>query len=126
MTRRKHILVINDNTRLLKQLERYLLTDGYKVTITESGKEGVRLLKKKEFNLILIDFHLDKDKNKTAEFFIPKLKAIDSSIPIILMSAIEENVCISDFNVIDFIYIDDFFWGEFSNRIKNYINIEIN
>ncbi|MFX0134939.1 MAG: response regulator [Candidatus Hodarchaeota archaeon] len=121
MNKKERILVINDNNRLLKQLVRYLSYKGYDIEGTEFGKEGVNLFRKKKFNLVIIDYHLENDKHKTAEFFIHKMKAINSSIPIIVMSATEENLIASDLNASDFIYLDleKNFAEEISNCIEN-------
>ena len=119
MNKKERILVINDNIRLLKQLVRHLSAKGYDIEDTKFGKIGVKLFKKKKFDLILIDYHLERDEYKTANFFIPKFKSINSSIPIVVMSATEENLSASDLNVSDFIYLDDNFWEEIPNCIEN-------
>lgn len=121
MKKNGRILIINDNIRLLKQLVRHLSDEGYDVESTEFGKKGVNLFKKKKFDLVLIDYHLERDKHKTANFFIPKMKFINSSIRIVVMSATEENLSASDLSASDFIYLDleKDFGKEISNCIEN-------
>ena len=49
------IMVIDDEERLLLALKRYLVTQGFKVVVCESGKTALRKLDNEKIDLIVID-----------------------------------------------------------------------
>ena len=120
MKTKKHILVINDEPALLEQLQRLLLGSGYTVTTTLYGNEGFELIRNCDFDLILLDYYLDKEKDgqKTALSYIHKIKKINSTIPIILMSANAINLSPESLGVSDVILVNSSFWGNISNLIR--------
>lgn len=54
----KSILVIDDETIIRLSCERTLIPEGYKVKSVLSGKEGLELLEKEPFDLILLDIKM--------------------------------------------------------------------
>ncbi len=54
------ILIIDDEKITLKNLEYVLKKDGYEVTSTMSGPNGLRLLQEKEFDVVLTDLKMEK------------------------------------------------------------------
>ena len=58
MTDLPHILVVDDETDMSWVLENTLKNEGYRITSTEHGKEGLRLAKDENFKIALIDAKL--------------------------------------------------------------------
>lgn len=57
---RSRILIIDDEKITLKNLEYVLKKEGYEVTSTMSGPNGLRLLQEKEFDVVLTDLKMEK------------------------------------------------------------------
>jgi DNA-binding response OmpR family regulator len=57
-SRKKSILVIDDDERVLMALECFLETEGYETNTAWSGHEGMELLRSRKFDLVLVDDHL--------------------------------------------------------------------
>ena len=49
------VLLIDDNTEITELFETTLTAKGYSVKITNDGREGLELIKKKESDLVLLD-----------------------------------------------------------------------
>jgi len=101
MNNRKSILVVNDEEDMLTHIERWLLMAGFTVKCTITAEKGLQLFKEAQFDLVLMDFNLKKERNgsKTAKLFIPMFKKINPLIPIIIISATEPNLKKEDLNV---------------------------
>jgi DNA-binding response OmpR family regulator len=56
--KRRTILVVDDDERVLLALEAMLENESYDTTLAWSGKEGLRLLRDKHFDLVLLDCYL--------------------------------------------------------------------
>ncbi|MCK5511764.1 MAG: sigma-54-dependent Fis family transcriptional regulator [Thermodesulfovibrionia bacterium] len=54
----KKILVIDDESIIRISCQRSLSNEGYEVKLASSGKEGIELLEKGEFNLVLLDIKM--------------------------------------------------------------------
>ncbi len=57
-SRKRSILVIDDDERVLMALECFLETEGYETTTAWSGHEGMELLRSRKFDLVLVDDYL--------------------------------------------------------------------
>ncbi len=53
-----HILVVDDELSMRELLEYMLNREGYQVTCAESGRKAIRLLEKKQYDLLLCDIKL--------------------------------------------------------------------
>lgn len=97
----KRILVVNDEREMSKQIKRWLDNAGYGVKCTVTAERALELFRNDNFDLILLDFNLKKEKNgaKTAKTFIPLFKDINPLVPIILISATEPNLVKETFDV---------------------------
>ena len=126
MSNKKNILIINDDSDMVKQMERWLIAAEFDVQNTLTGKEGVNLIKKRHFDLILIDFNLKKeiDGAKTAKKFIPQIKRHKPLIPIIVTSATELNLSAQNLGVAKTLSINRSFWKSFTNSIKEILREE--
>ena len=54
----KKILVIDDETIVRRSCERTLTPEGYEVISTASGREGIELLEKEPFAIVLLDLKM--------------------------------------------------------------------
>lgn len=54
----KRILVIDDELIIRSSCKKILIPEGYEVISVESGKEGIKLLEKEAFDLILLDLKM--------------------------------------------------------------------
>lgn len=52
------ILVIDDEDIVLRSCQRILIPEGYDVDISKNGMEGLKLLKDKAFDLVLVDIKM--------------------------------------------------------------------
>ncbi|KGP90243.1 XRE family transcriptional regulator [Pontibacillus chungwhensis BH030062] len=78
-----NLLLVDDEPRMLDLLELYLSPHGYTCTKVQSGKEAIRAVEEKPFDLVLLDVMMPKyDGWKTCE----DLRSI-SEVPIIMVTA---------------------------------------
>ena len=84
----KRILVIYDHEGFQRAFKRYLGGTGFAVEGALSGKVGVRLAGETRFDLILIDYFLDKQGVETARDYIPGLRTVSPDVPIVNISAL--------------------------------------
>ncbi len=54
----KKILVIDDEAIVRTSCDRTLAPEGYELTLTSSGKEGLEVLEKESFALVLLDLKM--------------------------------------------------------------------
>jgi DNA-binding NtrC family response regulator len=54
----KKVLVIDDEAIIRTSCERTLIPAGYEVELAEGGKEGLEMLEKEEFGLVLLDLKM--------------------------------------------------------------------
>lgn len=78
-----HILVIDDDCSVLEVVRDMLSVAGYKVTATCNGKEGVELIKKQKFDLVLTDFRMPEVSGKD---IAKTVKKKDSNTPVIIIT----------------------------------------
>ncbi len=67
------VLIIDDNKLLLESLELYLTYKGYEVVTLLSASEGLLKCSEEEWDLILLDFHMDDMKGDTFLKLVNKL-----------------------------------------------------
>ena len=54
------ILVVDDEPSFRKVMKRLLNLEGHRVTLAEDGIDGLRILKQKEFDMVLTDINMPK------------------------------------------------------------------
>jgi len=54
----KKILVIDDEAIVRVSCERALASEGYEVKMVDGGKEGIKMLERESFNLVLLDLKM--------------------------------------------------------------------
>lgn len=79
------MLIVEDNNRVSALLKRGLESQGYQVYITEEAEEGLILLEKIEFDLIITDIMLTGMDGIT---FCKKIRHSGKKIPIIMLTAL--------------------------------------
>ena len=87
------ILWIDDEIDLLRPHILYLKEKGYDVATTTTGKEGLRLIKDQNFDLVLIDQFMSGDDGIETSVHI---KSINPSVPIIMITKSEEEWLIDE------------------------------
>ncbi|MCM1179431.1 MAG: response regulator [Clostridium sp.] len=85
---RKHILVVDDNSLMLKVIKEHLRNE-YDVATALNGKVALRFLEKKKTDLILLDYEMPGEDGPT---ILGKLREIDSvkDVPVIFLTGISE------------------------------------
>ena len=88
ITSRKHILVVDDDFRMLKLIKRYL-DDTYDIATAINGKVALKFLETKITNLILLDYEMPEENGPAV---LEKLRAnpVTSSIPVIFLTGIND------------------------------------
>lgn len=75
-----HILLVEDDISIQEMVEKYLIKEGFQVTIASDGEEGVNTYLKGSFDLIILDI------------MMPKLDGLE------VVRIIRRKKCSSDFN----------------------------
>lgn len=83
----KKILVVEDDEILASSVEARLVAVGYNVTIATNGEEGLELVNKKKFDLVLLDVMLPKINGYDVCAAI-KTNDKTKDIPIIMITAL--------------------------------------
>lgn len=78
------ILIVDDDVRLRRLLERFLDEQGYRVKTVENVEQMDRLLARELFNLVVLDLMLPGEDGLSA---CHRLRAQDNRIPIIMLTA---------------------------------------
>jgi two-component system response regulator HydG len=78
------ILIIDDDTFICKTIQKQLVNKGLQAEVAFSGVAGLKLLKKKSFDLILCDFRLpDKDGME----ILQEVKRMNIQSPVVIITA---------------------------------------
>ena len=83
-----HILLVEDDISIQEMVEKYLIKEGFQVTIASDGEEGVNTYLKGSFDLIILDIMMPKARwlrgctNHSRK----------SAVPILMMSAKDTDV----------------------------------
>ena len=85
---RKHILVVDDDIRMLKLLKEHLHAD-YDVATALNGKIALKFLETKKTDLILLDYEMPEEKGPDV---LAKLRANESTkdVPVIFLTGVTE------------------------------------
>lgn len=103
------ILIVDDEEKILKVIEAYLIKEGFEVLTAKDGEEALNIFNKELIHLIILDLMLPKI---SGEEVCTKIRAA-SSVPIIMLTAkIEEDNKIEGLTI----GADDYVTKPFSNR----------
>ena len=88
MLRRRHILVVDDDSNMLKLIKEQLTQD-YDVATAINGKIALKFLEKKTTDLILLDYEMP---GETGPMVLEKLRENDATkdIPVIFLTGISD------------------------------------
>jgi DNA-binding NtrC family response regulator len=78
------ILVIDDESAIRESLEVLLMLEGYTVTLTEDGVQGLRALDQGSFDLVLLDLALP---GQSGMELLPQIKERQPQLPVIMITA---------------------------------------
>ncbi|MEE8389524.1 MAG: hybrid sensor histidine kinase/response regulator [Anaerolineae bacterium] len=83
------VLVVDDNREIRAMLSHYLKRQGHSVTVAENGRQGLELVRAKEFDLVLLDIMMPEMNGYQ---MLEHLKAdpVLRHIPVIMISAVDE------------------------------------
>lgn len=86
-TAQKHLLVVDDDTRLRSLLQRYLREQGFLVTAAKDAEQADDFLHLYKFDMLIVDIMMPRI---TGTEFLAKLRMQGNSIPVILLTAMGE------------------------------------
>ena len=78
-----HLLVVDDDERLRALLQRYLSSNGYRVSAAASAAEARALMKSMEFDLLILDVMMPGESGLELTQSVRK----DSAVPILMLTA---------------------------------------
>ncbi len=79
----KHILVVDDDTRLRNLLQRFLRENSYLVSTAKDADEARFMMQQYKFSLLIVDIMMPKESGLE---FLTKLRS-ESSVPVIMLTA---------------------------------------
>jgi len=82
-----HILIVDDDNRILKLLKKFLSQNNYLVSTSTSTSEAINLLSNFTYDLIILDVMMPEI---TGLEFATKIKASGSIMPIVMLTALSE------------------------------------
>ena len=84
---KSHILIVDDDQRILKLLKQFLLENNFLVSTTTSPVEALELMDKFIFDLIILDVMMPEI---TGIEFAKKIQANGKEMPIVMLTALSE------------------------------------
>jgi two-component system phosphate regulon response regulator OmpR len=87
MQQNPHILIVDDDNRILKLLKKFLIQNGLFVSTTTSQAEAIELLDNFTFDLIILDVMMP---GITGLEFAQKIKNSGKIMPIVMLTALSE------------------------------------
>lgn len=87
MKKNPHILIVDDDNRILKLLKKFLQQQNFFVSTTISPKEAMELLENFSFDLIILDVMMP---DITGLEFAQKIKSSGKNLPIVMLTALSE------------------------------------
>jgi two-component system sensor histidine kinase/response regulator len=120
-----NILVIDDNVGISDSLQEMLVANDFFVKIADSGKEGLRLLAEKSFDLVFIEAEMaEKDSYRTCESI--KSNKNLHSIPVIFIVAISELIFVREIYESggDDYITRPFVWSELMLKVRIHLELK--
>lgn len=84
MSRRERILVIDDEEVVREVFQRLLKSEGYQSELCTSGEEGLKLVREKEFDAVILDVMMNGIGGLAT---LQELRKTDSDVPVIMVTA---------------------------------------
>jgi two-component system phosphate regulon response regulator OmpR len=117
-----HILIVDDDQRILQLLKQFLCKNNFMVSTTTSPDEAMKMLSLFVYDLIILDVMMP---TITGIEFLAQLKAMDINLPVVMLTAlseIEDKIVGLEAGASDYI-TKPFEPRELLLRINNLINI---
>ena len=92
--RRKHILVVDDDSSVLKLIKSYL-SGNYDVAVAKSGKVALKFLETKKTDLILLDYEMPGEKGPEVLSRI-RADARTKDLPVVFLTGVTDKEKIQD------------------------------
>ncbi|GAB4165774.1 MAG: response regulator transcription factor [Rickettsiaceae bacterium] len=87
MDKKPHILIVDDDNRILKLLKKFLSQNGFLVSTTTSANEALDLLATFVYDLIVLDVMMPE---VTGIEFAQKIKSKGVLMPVVMLTALSE------------------------------------
>lgn len=87
MQEQPHILIVDDDNRILKLLKKFLSQNNFFVSTSTSPKEALLMLENFSFDLIILDVMMPEI---TGIDFAQQIKASKKKLPIVMLTALSE------------------------------------
>lgn len=82
-----HILVIDDDDRIRDLLQKYLVKNGFLVSVASNAKDAYRAMEKYIFDLMIVDYMMSEESG--IEFLI-NIRKNENNTPAIMLTALGE------------------------------------
>ena len=79
----KHILVVDDDTRLRNLLQRFLRENSFLVSVAKDAEDARMMMQQYKFDLLIVDVMMPKESGLE---FLTSLR-VESSVPVIMLTA---------------------------------------
>lgn len=112
-----NILVVEDERKLARLIERLLTREGYKVDLAFDGEEAEQKAKQQEFHFIILDINLPR---RTGFDVLQNLRSQSYNTPVLILSArdkVEDRIKGLQLGAVDFL-VKPFDSGELLARTK--------
>lgn len=88
VNRRKHILIVDDDSRMLRMLQSYL-SRRYDLATAINGKVAMKFLETKETDLVLLDYEMPMENGATV---LEKIRANEKTknLPVVFLTGVTE------------------------------------
>lgn len=86
-----NILIVDDDKYLCQSLSYVLKDEGYHVNTTHDGKSAIDLIKKRKYDLMVLDYNLSSLQNMTGLGVLEKVQEINPRIKAVMISAYGDN-----------------------------------
>lgn len=92
--RKKHILIVDDDSRVLRLLQSYL-SGRYELATAINGKVALKFLEKKDTDLVLLDYEMPTEKGPAV---LEKIRANEKTkdLPVVFLTGVTEKNKIRD------------------------------
>lgn len=87
MKKKPHILIVDDDNRILKLLKKFLLQNDFLVSTSASALDATELLKTFVFDLIILDVMMPE---VTGIEFAKEIRQTNSPMPIVMLTALSD------------------------------------
>jgi len=123
MSKKGKVVIVEDDSSILKMYQTSLQNDGYDVAGAKNGEDGVELVKKEKPDIVLLDIMMPKMDGFAV---LEQLKSEESTknIPVIMLTNLsqdEDKERSNKLGAVDYLVKSDFTPMQVSEKIKKYL-----